>query len=70
MKALTVQQTPRRTPIDLSVPCLIWSGTLTGLHRQYATHLVLANPRPIEPIVCRGALGLWTVPDHLTGDLK
>ena len=41
----------------------------TGLHRQYATHLVLADPRPIEPIVCRGALGLWTVPDHLIGDL-
>ena len=33
------------------------------------THLVLTNQRPVEPIPCRGALGLWTVPDHLTGDL-
>lgn len=36
---------------------------------RHVTHLILADPRPIEPIICRGALGLWTVPDHLTGDL-
>lgn len=28
-------------------------------------HLVLANPRPCEPIPCRGALGLWTVPEDI-----
>lgn len=32
-------------------------------------HLVLANPRPCEPIPCRGALGLWTVPDEVAAQL-
>lgn len=31
-------------------------------------HLVLANPRPIEPIPATGHLGLWAVPDE-TADL-
>ena len=42
----------------------------TGTTRRDITHLVLEDPRPVEPIPCRGALGLWTVPDHLTGDLR
>lgn len=37
-------------------PCSPWA-----MVNQF--HLVLANPRPLpEPIPCRGALGLWTVP--------
>lgn len=33
-------------------------------------HWVLANPRPLaEPIPCRGALGLWTVPTALLAAL-
>lgn len=32
-------------------------------------HLVLADPRPCEPIPCRGALGLWTVPDDIAARL-
>lgn len=33
-------------------------------------HLVLASPRPLaEPIPCRGALGLWTVPDDIVAAL-
>lgn len=32
-----------------------------GTTRRHIVHLVLANPRPLlEPIPCRGALGLWT----------
>lgn len=37
----------------------------TGRTRRDLVHLVLANPRPIDPLYCRGALGLWTVPDEL-----
>jgi hypothetical protein len=34
-----------------------------GKHRLDIVHLVLENPRPLlEPVPCRGALGLWTVP--------
>lgn len=33
--------------------------------RTDIVHLVLANPRPVAPIDCRGALGLWTVPDDM-----
>lgn len=29
-------------------------------------HLVLANPRPIEPIPMRGMLGLWRLPPDLS----
>lgn len=35
-----------------------------------AVHLALANPRPIEPIACRGALGLWNTPGHVTAWIK
>ena len=34
-----------------------------------AHHWVLADPRPCEPIPCRGALGLWTVPDDIAARL-
>lgn len=34
--------------------------------RRDIVHLVLANPRPLaEPVPCRGALGLWTVPTEV-----
>lgn len=34
--------------------------------RVDVVHLVLTNPRPLErPVPCRGALGLWTVPEDL-----
>ena len=36
-------------------------------------HLVLENPRPIpirQQPKCRGALGLWTPPDHITEQLQ
>lgn len=34
-------------------------------------HLVFANPRPLSyPIECRGALGLWTPPDHVLAQLE
>lgn len=29
------------------------------------THLVLENPRPVAPIPCSGALGLWSVPEYV-----
>lgn len=32
-------------------------------------HLVLANPKPCEPVPCRGALGLWTVPDDIVAQV-
>jgi hypothetical protein len=34
-----------------------------GDERTEIVHLVLENPRQCEPIECRGALGLWTVPE-------
>lgn len=37
-----------------------------GRQRRDVVHLVLENPRALpEPIACRGALGLWTVPDDI-----
>jgi hypothetical protein len=34
-------------------------------------HLVLANPRPLaEPVPCRGALGLWTVPPGVDDQVR
>lgn len=39
-----------------------------ALHNE--VHLVLANPRPLPELVpCRGALGLWTVPDDVVARL-
>jgi len=40
-----------------------------GTKRVDLVHLVLDNPRPVEPVDCRGALGLWTVPDHVAAVL-
>lgn len=41
--------------------CESWWGEQGPRHH----HLVLADPRPLEPIPCRGALGLWTPPAEL-----
>ena len=38
--------------------CSVWA---TGM--QY--HWELIDPRPVEPVPCRGALGVWTVPDEI-----
>lgn len=35
-----------------------------------AIHLVLAQPRPITPIPCRGHLGLWTPPPPILDRLS
>lgn len=32
-------------------------------------HLVLDRPRACDPIPCKGALGLWTVPDDIAREL-
>ncbi|MEQ7008404.1 hypothetical protein ABN028_19720 [Actinopolymorpha sp. B17G11] len=34
------------------------------------THLVLENPRPVEPILCTGSLGLWRPDDELLTRLE
>lgn len=40
-----------------------------GKTRTVLHHLVLEDPRPLaEPVPCRGALGLWTVPEDLLHD--
>lgn len=42
-----------------------------GRERRRITHLVLENPRPLpEPIPCKGALGLWTPPADILGQLQ
>jgi hypothetical protein len=33
-----------------------------GRVRRQLVHLLLENPRPVDPIPCRGHLGLWTPP--------
>lgn len=35
----------------------------------WVVHLVFEQPRAVEPIPCRGALGLWTVPDDIAARL-
>lgn len=48
-------------------------GLMVSCHRPWGMptrfHWELANPRPCEPIPCRGALGLWTVPDDIAARL-
>lgn len=34
----------------------------TGKKRRDITHLMLENPRAVQPIECPGKLGLWNVP--------
>lgn len=41
-----------------------------GKTRLDIVHLVLENPRPVEPIPCRGALGLWTPPAEVLDQLQ
>lgn len=42
-----------------------------GRERRRITHLVLENPRSlVEPIPCKGALGLWTPPADVVSALK
>lgn len=38
---------------------------ITGRPVPAVHHLVLENPRPMEPVPVRGQLGLWTVPECL-----
>lgn len=46
--------------------CQPWGDTLTsGYGQPGVMHLVLTNARPIDPIPCRGRLGLWTPPPDL-----
>lgn len=41
-----------------------------GTKRVDIVHLALTDPIPLgEPIDCRGALGLWTVPDHIAAEI-
>lgn len=40
-----------------------------GGRRVDIVHLELAEPTAVEPIECRGALGLWTVPEHIEAEL-
>lgn len=40
-----------------------------GGRRVDVVHLVLERPVPVHPIPCRGALGLWTVPDGIAAVL-
>lgn len=45
--------------------CRPWGESTYGTRRQI-THLVLERPREFaEPILCKGALGLWTPPPEL-----
>lgn len=42
-----------------------------GRERRRITHLILENPRPLaEPIPCKGALGLWTLPADIVEQLQ
>jgi hypothetical protein len=42
-----------------------------GRTRRDVVHLVLEHPRPLpEPILCRGALGLWTPPADVVEQLR
>lgn len=46
-----------------------WARSCSDWAGEAEYHLVLANPRPCGPIACRGALGLWTVPDCIAAAL-
>lgn len=38
---------------------------------EHGAHLTLQRPRALrEPIPCRGALGVWTVPEHVALELE
>lgn len=42
-----------------------------GRERRQIVHLVLENPRTLlNPIYCKGALGLWTPPADITAQLE
>lgn len=47
-----------------------WAERAVNASGYYPIHLVLANPRPVRPIPCKGALGLWTVPDDIAAVLS
>jgi hypothetical protein len=38
--------------------------------RDDIAHLVIDDPRPVAPVPCRGALGLWTVPADVELELS
>lgn len=41
-----------------------------GGKRVDVVHLVLETPRAVGPIPCRGALGLWTLPEDIAAVLR
>lgn len=41
-----------------------------GVERHDVVHLVLEHPRPVEPIRCKGRLGLWTPPVEVLEQLQ
>jgi hypothetical protein len=41
-----------------------------GPVRVDVVHLVLEDPRSCDPIPCRGALGLWTLPEDVQDELR
>lgn len=42
-----------------------WAERAVNASGYFPLHLVLANPRPVRSIPCKGALGLWTVPTDI-----
>lgn len=55
--------------------CESWWAELSyaehgGKTRRDIVHLVLEDPRPIEPIPCRGRLGLWTPQPEVLDQLQ
>lgn len=41
-----------------------------GRLRRQLVHLVLEEPRAVEPVPCNGALGLWDVPDDIAAQVR
>lgn len=41
-----------------------------GRQRRDITHLVLEDPRPVDPIPCKGRLGLWTPDQDILEQLR
>ena len=70
--AVVVDAHPENAACDPEV-CKPWGESsytgAGGAKRVDVVHLVLEHPVPVEPIPCRGALGLWTVPDDIAARL-
>lgn len=52
---------------DPGGPCAPWGFLYPNDRLTF--HWVLANPRKVEPIPCKGSLGPWTVPDDIAAQL-